>query len=219
VLDLLREPRFADLAPAEVYATLLDEGVYHCSIRTLYRILDDHAEVRERRDQLSHPVYSKPELLAPDQVWSWDITKLMGPVKWSYFYLYVILDIFSRRVVGWCVADAESAALFKVLFDDTFAKHAVPPGQLTLHADRGGPMKAKATALMLADLGVTKSHSRPHTSNDNPFSDFKTLKYQPEFPERFGCVEDAKRLGPSTQTSAAASSPGTTRTTTMPVLA
>jgi putative transposase len=196
VLDLLREPRFADLAPAEVYATLLDEGVYHCSIRTMYRILDDHDEVRERRDQLRHPVYAKPELLAetPNQVWSWDITKLMGPAKWSYFYLYVILDIFSRRVVGWCVADAESATLFKVLFDDTLAKHAVPPGQLTLHADRGGPMKAKATALMLADLGVTKSHSRPHTSNDNPFSEahFKTLKYQPEFPERFGCVEDAK---------------------------
>ena len=196
VLDRLREPRFADLAPAEVYATLLDEGVYLCSIRTMYRILDAHAEVRERRDQLRHPVYAKPELLAegPNQVWSWDITKLMGPVKWSYFYLYVILDIFSRRVVGWCVADAESAALFKVLFDDTFAKHAVPPGQLTLHADRGGPMKAKATALMLADLGVTKSHSRPHTSNDNPFSEahFKTLKYQPEFPERFGCLEDAK---------------------------
>ena len=116
----------------------------------------------------------------------------MGPAKWSYFYLYVILDIFSRRVVGWCVADAESATLFKALFDDTLAKHAVPPGQLTLHADRGGPMKA--TALMLADLGVTKSHSRPHTSNDNPFSEahFKTLKYQPEFPERFGCLEDAK---------------------------
>jgi putative transposase len=217
VLDLLREPRFADLAPAEVYATLLDEGVYHCSIRTMYRILDDHGEVRERRDQLRHPVYSKPELLAegPDQVWSWDITKLMGPAKWTYFYLYVILDIFSRRVVGWCVADAESAILFKALFDDTLAKHAVPPGQLTLHADRGGPMKAKATALMLA--GVTKSHSRPHTSNDNPFSEahFKTLKYQPEFPARFGCIEDAKRLGPSAQTSAAASSPGTIRTTTM----
>ena len=196
VLDLLREPRFADLAPAEVYATLLDEGVYHCSIRTMYRILDDHDEVRERRDQLRHPVYAKPELLAeaPNQVWSWDITKLMGPAKWTYFYLYVILDIFSRRVVGWCVADAESATLFKALFDDTLAKHAVPPGQLTLHADRGGPMKAKATALMLADLGVTKSHSRPHTSNDNPFSEahFKTLKYQPEFPKRFGCVEDAK---------------------------
>jgi transposase InsO family protein len=196
VLDLLREPRFADLAPAEIYATLLDEGIYHCSIRTLYRILDDHDEVRERRDQLRHPVYAKPELLAegPNQVWSWDITKLMGPAKWTSFYLYVILDIFSRRVVGWCVADAESATLFKALFDDTLAKHAVPPGQPTLHADRGGPMKAKATALMLADLGVTKSHSRPHTSNDNPFSEarFKTLKYQPEFPSRFGCAEDAK---------------------------
>jgi len=223
VLDLLRAPRFADLAPAEVYATLLDEGIYHCSIRTMYRILADHGEVRERRDQLRHPVYAKPELLAEaaNQVWSWDITKLMGPAKWTYFYLYVILDIFSRRVVGWCVADAESATLFKVLFEDTLTKHAVPPGQLTLHADRGGPMKAKATALMLADLGVTKSHSRPHTSNDNPFSEahFKTLKYQPEFPSRFGCVEDAKRLGPSTQTSAVASSPGTIRTTTMPASA
>jgi putative transposase len=196
VLDLLREPRFADLAPAEIYATLLDEGIYHCSIRTLYRILADHDEVRERRDQLRHPVYAKPELLAeaPNQVWSWDITKLMGPAKWTYFYLYVILDIFSRRVVGWCVADVESATLFKVLFEGTLTKHAVPPGQLTLHADRGGPMKAKTTALMLADLGVTRSHSRPHTSNDNPFSEahFKTLKYQPEFPKRFGCVEDAK---------------------------
>jgi putative transposase len=221
VLDLLREPRFADLAPAEIYATLLDEGIYHCSIRTMYRILADHDEVRERRDQLRHPVYAKPELLAeaPNQVWSWDITKLMGPAKWTYFYLYVILDIFSRRVVGWCVADVESATLFKVLFEDTLTKHAVPPGQLTLHADRGGPMKAKATALMLADLGVT--NSRPHTSNDNPFSEahFKTLKYQPEFPSRFGCVEDAKRLGPSAQTSAAASSPGTIRTITMPVSA
>ena len=196
VLAVLREPRFIDLAPAEIYATLLDEGTYHCSIRTMYRILTENHEVRERRDQLRHPVYQKPELLAqaPNQVWSWDITKLMGPAKWSYFYLYVILDIFSRRVVGWCVADAESAILFKVLFDETIAKHAVPPGQLTLHADRGGPMKAKATALLLADLGVTKSHSRPHISNDNPFSEaqFKTLKYQPEFPKRFGCAEDAK---------------------------
>lgn len=196
VLDLLREPRFVDLAPAEVYATLLDEGVYHCSIRTMYRLLAEHGEVRERRDQLRHPVYQKPELLAqaPNQVWSWDITKLMGPMKWSYYYLYVILDIFSRRVVGWCVADAESATLFKVLFDDAIAKQAIMPGQLTLHADRGGPMKAKATALLLADLGVTKSHSRPHTSNDNPFSEahFKTLKYQPEFPKRFGCIEDAR---------------------------
>jgi putative transposase len=196
VLDLLHAPRFADQAPAEIYASLLDQGLYHCSIRTMYRILDRHDEVRERRAQLRHPAYQKPELLAecPNQVWSWDITKLMGPTKWSYFYLYVILDIFSRRVVGWCVADAESAALFRPLFDDAIAKHQVPPGQLTLHADRGGPMKAKATALLLADLGVTRSHNRPHTSNDNPFSEshFKTLKYQPRFPQRFGCIEDAK---------------------------
>jgi transposase InsO family protein len=196
VLDLLHAPRFADQAPAEVYASLLDEGAYHCSIRTMYRILVQHDEVRERRNQLRHPVYQKPELLAerPNQVWSWDITKLMGPTKWSYFYLYVILDIFSRRVVAWCVAGAETAALFKPLFDDAVAKHQVPPGQLTLHADRGGPMKAKATALLLADLGVTRSHNRPHTSNDNPFSEshFKTLKYQPQFPQRFGCIEDAR---------------------------
>jgi len=196
VLDLLRSPRFADLAPAEIYATLLDEGAYHCSIRTMYRILAANSEVRARRQQLRHPTYQKPELLAeePNQIWSWDITKLMGPAKWSYFYLYVILDIFSRRVVGWCIADAERASLFTALFDDTMAKHQVPPGQLTLHADRGGPMRAKATALLLADLGVTKSHSRPHTSNDNPFSEahFKTLKYQPQFPKRFGCIEDAK---------------------------
>jgi transposase InsO family protein len=196
VLDLLHAPRFADQAPAEVYASLLDQGVYHCSIRTMYRILDQHDEVRERRNQLRHPVYRKPELLAerPNQVWSWDITKLMGLTKWSYFYLYVILDIFSRRVVGWCVADAETATLFKPLFDDAISKHQVPPGQLTLHADRGGPMKAKATALLLADLGVTRTHNRPHTSNDNPFSEshFKTLKYQPRFPQRFGCIEDAK---------------------------
>lgn len=162
----------------------------------MYRLLAEHDEVRERRDQLRHPAYRKPELLAkaPNEVWSWDITKLMGPMKWSYYYLYVILDIFSRRVVGWCVADAESATLFKALFEETLAKNAVPPGQLTLHADRGGPMKAKATALLLADLGVTKSHSRPHTSNDNPFSEanFKTLKYQPEFPKRFGSIEDAR---------------------------
>ena len=196
VLDLLYEPRFADQAPAEIYAGLLDQGVYHCSIRTMYRILGQHAEVRERRRQLRHPVYQKPELLAisPNQVWSWDITKLMGPAKWTYFYLYVILDIFSRRVVGWCVADAETASLFKPLFNEAIAKHNVPPDQLTLHADRGSPMKAKATALLLADLGVTKSHSRPQTSNDNPFSEahFKTLKYQPQFPKRFGCIEDAK---------------------------
>ena len=196
VLDLLRAPRFVDQAPAEVYASLLDEGVYHCSIRTMYRILHENGEVRERRRQLRHPVYAKPELIAegPNQVWSWDITKLAGPAKWTYFYLYVIIDIFSRRVVGWCVADAERAALFKPLFEDATTKHGVVPGELTLHADRGPSMKAKATALLLADLGVTKSHSRPHTSNDNPFSEahFKTLKYQPQFPKRFGCIQDAK---------------------------
>jgi len=166
VLDLLHAPRFADQAPAEIYACLLDEGVYHCSIRTMYRLLGQNGEIHERRKQLRHPVYQKPELLAeaPNQVWSWDITKLMGPTKWSYFYLYVILDIFSRRVISWCVADAESAVLFRPLFDDAIAKHNVPPGQLTLHADRGGPMRAKATALLLADLGVTRSHNRPHTS-------------------------------------------------------
>jgi putative transposase len=196
IVDLLRTDRFADQAPAEVYATLLDEGLYHCSIRTMYRILHENDEVRERRLQRRHTVYAKPELLAegPNQVWSWDITKLMGPSKWTYFYLYVIIDIFSRRVVGWCLADTESAALFRPLFEDAVDHHAVPPGQLTLHADRGPSMKAKATALLLADLGVTKSHSRPHTSDDNPFSEscFKTLKYQPQFPKRFGCIQDAK---------------------------
>jgi putative transposase len=198
VLDLLRSPRFADLAPAEIYATLLDESSYHCSISTMYRILRAHSEVRTRRQQLRHPVYTKPELLAvrPNEVWSWDITKLKGPAKWTHFYLYVIIDIFSRRAVGWCIADAENAALFKALFGDAIAKHDVPPGQLTLHADRGGPMKAKATAFLLADLGVTKSHSRPHVSNDNPFSEshFKTLKYQPRFPKCFGCIEDARQF-------------------------
>jgi len=171
VLDLLRESRFVDQAPAEVYAELLDQGLYYCSIRTMYRILQENGEVKERRQQLRHPVYKKPELIAegPNQVWSWDITKLMGPAKWTYFYLYVIIDIFSRRVVAWQVADAENVSLFKPLFEDAVEKHAVPPSQLTLHADRGPTMKAKAAAFLLADLGVTKSHSRPHTSNDNPF--------------------------------------------------
>ena len=195
VLGLLRAPRFADQAPAEVYASLLDEGVYLCSIRTMYRIMAANQEVRERRDQLRHPVYKKPELLAqaPNQVWSWDITKLMGPAKWTYFYLYVIIDIFSRRVVGWCVADRESATLFMALFKEGRGQ-AIPrsPGQLTLHADRGGPMRAKTTALLLADLGVTISHSRPLTSTDTPFSErhFKTMKYRRLFPQRFGCIQE-----------------------------
>lgn len=196
VLGLLRQPQYVDLSPAEFYATLLDQGIYYCSIRTIYRLLHENDEVKERRRQLRHPHYQKPELIAegPNQVWSWDITKLMGPAKWTYFYLYVIIDIFSRRVVGWHIADTESAALFQPLFEETVAKHDVLPDQLTLHADRGPSMTAKATALMLADLGVTKSHSRPYTSNDNPFSEsaFKTLKYQPQFPKRFGSIQDAK---------------------------
>ena len=196
VLATLHSDRFVDTAPATVYATLLDEGRYHCSIRTLYRILDAQAEVKERRNQLRHPVYQKPELLAtaPNHVWSWDITKLLGPVKWSYYYLYVILDIFSRYVVGWMVAQAESAVLAQRLITDTCEKQQIEPGQLTLHADRGSSMTSKPVAWLLADLGVTKTHSRPYTSDDNPFSEaqFKTLKYRPDFPERFGSLEDAR---------------------------
>jgi len=196
VLATLHSDRFVDTAPATVYATLLDEGRYHCSIRTLYRILDAQAEVKERRNQLRHPVYQKPELLAtaPNHVWSWDITKLLGPVKWSYYYLYVILDIFSRYVVGWMVAQAESAVLAQRLITDTCEKQQIEPGQLTLHADRGSSMKSKPVALLLGDLGITKTHSRPYTSDDNPFSEaqFKTLKYRPDFPERFGSLEDAR---------------------------
>jgi putative transposase len=196
VLDILHTERFVDKAPYEVYATLLDEGQYHCSIRTMYRILDENTEVKERRNQLSHPVYQKPELLAtaPNQVWSWDITKLLGPVKWTYFYLYVIMDIFSRYVVGWMIAPAESAALAEKLISETCAKQNIKKGQLTIHADRGSSMKSKPVALLLSDLGVTKTHSRPHTSDDNPYSEaqFKTLKYRPDFPERFGSIEDSR---------------------------
>lgn len=196
VLDTLHSERFVDKAPAEVWATLLDERNYLCSIRTMYRILDDAKEVRERRNQLRHPKYTKPELLAeaPNQVWSWDITKLLGPAKWTYFYLYVILDIFSRYVVGWMVADGESASLASELITQTCAKQGIEPGQLTIHADRGSSMKSKTVALLLSDLGVTKTHSRPHVSDDNPFSEsqFRTLKYRPDFPQRFGSIVDAR---------------------------
>jgi putative transposase len=196
VLDTLHEPRFVDLAPIEVYATLLQEGRYMCSARTMHRILAEHAEVRERRDQLRHPSYQKPELLAtaPNQLWSWDITKLLGPQKWTYYYLYVLLDVFSRYVVGWMVAHRESASLADKLIAQTCARQGILPGQLTLHADRGASMTSKAVAFLLADLGVTKTHSRPHVSNDNPFSEanFKTLKYRPDFPDRFGEIEDAR---------------------------
>jgi putative transposase len=195
-LDLLTSERFRDCAPRQVYATLLDEGQYFCSISTLYRILRAEGAVRERRDQLRHPVYSKPELLAtgPNEVWSWDITKLLGPAKWTYFYLYVILDIFSRYVVGWMVAHQESAALASQLIAQTYAKQGIEPGHLTVHADRGSSMKSKLVAQLLGDLGVTKTHSRPHVSNDNCYSEsqFKTMKYRPEFPDRFGSIQDAR---------------------------
>jgi len=193
VLDVLHAERFVDRAPAEVVATLLDEGRYVCSERTMYRLLAATEEVRERRRQRRHPEYQKPEWLAtgPNQVWSWDITKLRGPVKWSWFYLYVILDIFSRYVVGWMVAERENAAHARRLIAETCAKHAVAETDLVLHSDRGVPMTAKTTAQLLADLGVHRSLSRPHVSDDNPFSEaqFKTVKYHPSFPGRFGSLE------------------------------
>jgi len=196
VLAVLHSDRFMDQAPAAVYATLLDEGTYLCSVRTMYRVLEAAGEVRERRDQARHPQYRAPELLATgaNQVWSWDITKLLGPVKWTYYYLYVILDIFSRYAVGWMVAHRESAVLAQRLIEQTCAKQAILPGQLTIHADRGSSMTSKTVALLLADLGVTKTHSRPHVSDDNPYSEaqFKTLKYRPGFPERFGSIQDAR---------------------------
>jgi putative transposase len=196
VLAALHSERFVDASPAAVYATLLDEGRYLASERTMYRLLAAEGEVRERRSQLRHPAYAKPELLAtsPNELWSWDITKLKGPAKWTWFYLYVLLDVFSRYVPGWLVASRESAALAERLIADSIAKHDVPAGRLTIHADRGSSMRSKPVALLLADLGIAKSHSRPHTSNDNPFSEahFKTLKYRPTFPERFGSIEDAR---------------------------
>ena len=196
VLALLHSERFCDTAPAEVYATLLDEGSYLCSERTMYRILADAGETRERRSQLVHPIYHKPELLAeaPNELWSWDITKLLGPAKWTYFYLYVILDVFSRYVVGWMIAHRESADLAQRFIEETAAKQQIPPGQLTLHADRGTSMTSKPVAFLLADLGITKTHSRPHVSNDNPYSEsqFKTLKYRPGFPDRFLSMEEAR---------------------------
>ncbi len=196
LLDVLNSERFVDQPPAQVYATLLDEGEYRCSVRTMYRVLEDNHQVRERRNQLRHPEYKKPELCAtaPNQVWSWDITKLLGPEKWTYFYLYVVLDIFSRYVVGWMVSRQENARLAKQLLAEAYAKQGIDAGQLTVHGDRGAPMTSKSLALLLADLGVTKTHSRPRVSNDNPFSEahFKTLKYRPDFPENFGCVEDVR---------------------------
>jgi putative transposase len=198
ILACLHEERFQDCSPAQVYASLLDDGQYHCSIRTMYRLLEAEGENRERRDQLIHPPYRKPELLAtgPNQLWSWDITKLRGPVKWSFYYLYVILDVFSRYVTGWMIAYRETAGLAKQLIEHSCEKQQIAAGQLTIHADRGSSMTSKSLALLLADLGVVKTHSRPHVSDDNPFSEahFKTMKYRPDYPDRFGSIEDARRF-------------------------
>lgn len=196
VLEVLHGERFADTAPATVYATLLDEGTYLCSESTMYRLLRERGETAERRRQATHPATVKPELVATraNQCWSWDITKLRGPAKWTWFYLYVILDIFSRYPVGWMVASRESDVLAERLIAESVRKQNIDRGQLTLHADRGSSMASKTVALLLTDLGVTKSHSRPHVSNDNPYSEaqFKTLKYRPDFPDRFGSIEDAR---------------------------
>ncbi|NVJ05934.1 transposase family protein [Myxococcus sp. AM001] len=192
VLAVLHEPRFVDAAPAEVYAQLLDEGRYLCSELTMCRVLAENQQMRERRDQLRHPNHPEPQLHAtkPNELWSWGITKLHGPSKWTYLYLYVVMDVFSRYVVGWMVAHRESATLAKKLLAQTCERQGVVPGQLTIHADRGSSMTSKPVALLMADLGVTKTHSRPYVSNDNPFSEahFKTMRYQPDFPECFGCI-------------------------------
>jgi putative transposase len=195
VRDTLNSSEFVDESPPTVYATLLDSGIYMCSVPTMYRVLRAYGEVHERRRQATHPATVKPELVAeaPNQVWSWDITKLHGPVKWNYFYLYVVIDIFSRYVTAWMLARAENAHLAKVLIKEAVARQGIEKGQLSLHMDRGSPMRAKPFAFLLADLGVTKSFSRPHVSDDNPYSEshFRTFKYRPAFPDRFGSYEDA----------------------------
>ena len=196
VLQVLHSERFVDASPAQVWATMLDEGRYLCSERTMYRLLAARGEVRERRDQLTHPPYARPELLAerPNQLWSWDITKLLGPAKWTYFYLYVILDVFSRYVVAWTVQHRESATVAEQLLAQAVTQQEVVRDQLTIHADRGSSMTSKPVAFLLADLGITKTHSRPYTSTDNPYSEahFKTLKYRPGFPDRFAAIVQAR---------------------------
>ena len=196
VLELLVSDDYCDKSVRQVWAELIDGGTYCCSVRTMYRILAASGAVRERRDQLRHPEYTCPELLAtgPNQLWSWDITKLLGPHKWTYYYLYVIMDVWSRSVVGWMVAERESATLAVELIRQSCERQSIGEHQLTVHADRGSSMRSKPVAFLLADLGVTKTHSRPYTSSDNPYSEaqFKTLKYQPEFPERFGSLGDAR---------------------------
>lgn len=196
VLDILHSERFQDSPPRQVWATLLDEGEHLCSVSTMYRLLNEQGESQERRDQRTHPAYARPELLAtaPNQLWSWDITWLRGPQRMDYYYLYVILDVFSRYVVGWMIAEVESADLAQRLIAETCRKWAIQPDTLTIHADRGAPMTSKAVAQLLEDLGIGKSHSRPYTSNDNPFSEaqFKTMKYRPDYPDRFADMEQAR---------------------------
>lgn len=198
VLAILDSDRFADKAPRQVYAELLDDGEYRCSVSTMYRILAADDQVRERRHQRRLPAYVKPELVAraPNQVWSWDITKVPGPVRGTYYSLYVAIDIFSRYVVGWTLARTENAALARAFLAEAFERQDIQPGQLVCHADRGTPMVAKSTSLLYADLGIRQSHSRPHVSDDNPFSEaaFRTFLYRPEMPERFGSVEDARNF-------------------------
>lgn len=197
VRALLNSQRFMDQAPRQVYAALLDEGQYMCHWRTMYRVLAAHDEVRERRHLRRHPVYTKPELLAtaPNQVWSWDITYLRGPAKWTHYPLYTVLDIFSRYVVGWMIAEVESSDLARQLIAETTRKQGIQPDQLILHADNGSPMKGQPLRQLLLDLGITKSHSRPHTSDDNPFSEaqFKTMKYHADYPDRFASLETARQ--------------------------
>ena len=196
VRDLLYGEEFVDHTPTQIYATLLDRGIYHCSPRTMYRLLQKEGPCPERTRNRTHPQYEKPEILAtrPNQLWSWDITRLKGPARYHWFQLYVILDVFSRYVVAWTVADREDQEIAAQLIDEAIAIQKIEPDTLTIHADRGSAMTSKSVALLLSDLGVTKTHSRPHVSNDNPYSEaqFKTLKYKPEFPQRFGCIEDAR---------------------------
>ena len=198
VLDALHSERFLDQSPTEVHATLLEEQRYLCSVRTMYRVLAGADEVRERRDQARHPIYGKPELVAtaPNQIWSWDITKLKGPIPYLYYSLYVILDLFSRYVVGWMVAAHENARLAQRLIEATCLKQGIGPHQLTIHADRGAPMRSKLVAELFSALSIDASHSRPRVSNDNPFSEaqFRTLKYRPGFPDRFGSLEHSRSL-------------------------
>ncbi|MDQ3642335.1 MAG: IS3 family transposase [Actinomycetota bacterium] len=196
ILGVLRSQEYCDLAPAQVWARLLDDGIYLCSISTMYRLLAMAGESRERRRQRTHPAKKKPELIArrPNQVWSWDITKLQGPTRGLYYELFVIIDIFSRYVVGWMVAPAETGELAEAFIAETIANQAINRDELSLHADRGTSMTSKPVVQLLVDLGVARSHSRPHVSNDNPYSEanFKTLKYCPAFPGRFGSIEDAR---------------------------